>query len=266
MAIEIDGKIYRNIQEQVQKNKEDIESFIPYAESNVYTKEESDAKYMTEAQTDTLVSTKIADKLDRRVYFEDDDNPEEFYINYPRIYNGALELVASQDDNNHPESGYIAIKPNLISLRVSDANHGDADYDYFGAIEITNDSVKAVTNDDHGDRVEYDLLKNYYQHKYQFLFDNNDDIYLQFEVSFVSTFPEAYDTVADVFNYLLSKNTDNDIVGRAFGTGNVIPGTFGGEILADVTDGCLAFYDSTSTLYMIYTAATTLTKASCYEI
>lgn len=45
--IEIDGKIYRNLQEQVQKNMEDIEYLQEHGVSDAYTKEEADAKFET---------------------------------------------------------------------------------------------------------------------------------------------------------------------------------------------------------------------------
>lgn len=56
MAIKIDGKVYRNIQEQVAKNQEDIDDLnhrIP-DEPHFYTKEETDA--LLEEKQETLVS------------------------------------------------------------------------------------------------------------------------------------------------------------------------------------------------------------------
>lgn len=46
--IEINGKVYRNLQEQVEKNKEDIED-LQNATVDAYTKAESDAKFQTKA-------------------------------------------------------------------------------------------------------------------------------------------------------------------------------------------------------------------------
>ena len=49
MAIIINGKTYRNLQEQVQKNMEDIEELQERVDYSYYTKEESDAKFQTKA-------------------------------------------------------------------------------------------------------------------------------------------------------------------------------------------------------------------------
>lgn len=68
MAIIIDGKIYRNLQEQVQKNMDDIEELQERADDGYYTKEESDAKFQTKAdmsdyydktESDAIFQTKI---------------------------------------------------------------------------------------------------------------------------------------------------------------------------------------------------------------
>lgn len=59
MAIEINGKVYRNIQEQVAKNQEDIDDLnhrIP-AEPHFYTKEETDD--LLDTKQDKLVSGDI---------------------------------------------------------------------------------------------------------------------------------------------------------------------------------------------------------------
>lgn len=49
--IEINGKEYRNIQEQVQKNMDDIADLETNVSNNYYTKEESDNKYQTKEDT-----------------------------------------------------------------------------------------------------------------------------------------------------------------------------------------------------------------------
>ena len=49
MSIEINGKIYRNLQEQVQKNMDDIEELQERVDDGYYTKEESDVKFQTKA-------------------------------------------------------------------------------------------------------------------------------------------------------------------------------------------------------------------------
>lgn len=94
MAIEINGKIYRNIQEQVEKNKEDIEDIqdtgatkdyvdnkVSDIYGNVYTREQSDARYPTEEHMNYVV--------DHVLQAEDDDyktelifEPDDAYLEY----------------------------------------------------------------------------------------------------------------------------------------------------------------------------------------
>lgn len=71
MSIEIDGKVYRNIQEQVDKNKDDIADLrtrIPY-EDQFYTRDESDARYPRMAeQIDTGTASYIRRDNDGNPY------------------------------------------------------------------------------------------------------------------------------------------------------------------------------------------------------
>ena len=73
MAIKIGKTVYRNIQEQVEKNKEDIEGIkktIPYPSDEYYNKDESDAKFETIADIESNyydkdeIDTALANKQD----------------------------------------------------------------------------------------------------------------------------------------------------------------------------------------------------------
>ena len=72
--IEINGKVYRNLQEQVKKNMDDIAELQQGGGVTVdaYTKAESDAKFqtiagMTDYVTQTELTTDLADKQDTLV-------------------------------------------------------------------------------------------------------------------------------------------------------------------------------------------------------
>ncbi len=97
----------------------------------------------TKAETDALLLA----KLDVYKHFDDDDNPEEFYIKQPQTYSSGIELHASRDDNHHPDYANVLMTPTHIVMMANSANHGDDDDDYTGSIEITDDYVDLdVTN------------------------------------------------------------------------------------------------------------------------
>ena len=58
MAITINGKTYRNLQEQVKKNQEDIEEIQERFEDGIYTKEEADAKFQTQSGMSSYVTNR----------------------------------------------------------------------------------------------------------------------------------------------------------------------------------------------------------------
>ena len=106
MAITINGKVYRNIQEQVEKNKDDIktlqdsdfatEDYVDNSISGIYgdfyTREQSDERYPTEEHMNYVVNHLLqAEDTDYKteLVFEPDDayleyhdkdpeNPEDF--------------------------------------------------------------------------------------------------------------------------------------------------------------------------------------------
>ena len=97
----------------------------------------------TKAETDALLLA----KLNVYKHFDDDDNPEDFYIKQPGTYSGGIELHASRDDNHHPDYANVLMTPTHIVMMANSANHGDDDDDYTGSIEITDDYVDLdVTN------------------------------------------------------------------------------------------------------------------------
>ncbi len=97
----------------------------------------------TKAETDALLLA----KLDVYKHFDDDDNPEEFYIKQPQTYSSGIELHASRDDNHHPDYANVLMTPTHIVMMANSANHGDDDDDYTGYIEITDDYVDLDVTD-----------------------------------------------------------------------------------------------------------------------
>lgn len=106
--IEINGKVYRNLQEQVEKNQEDIELLkakVPYPDE-FYTKEQSDDRYYTK----TNANTKFVSK----------DNLTDYSINDviiadSEIQSGSVELraVSSQDINSN-----VSLDPTSVIIKV----------------------------------------------------------------------------------------------------------------------------------------------------
>lgn len=100
MAIEINGKIYRNIQEQVEKNKDDIETLqdnsatkdyvdnkVSDIYGNVYTREQSDARYPTEEHMNYVVNHVLQaedDDYKTELIFEPDDAYLEYHDKDPQ--------------------------------------------------------------------------------------------------------------------------------------------------------------------------------------
>ena len=83
--------------------------------------------------------------------FEDDDNPESYKIYSPTNYDGNLAIMASQDDNNHPDDTQILVNPHHIIIEANDYNHGDNDDTWNGQLYITDTKVelRATKDDDH---------------------------------------------------------------------------------------------------------------------
>lgn len=97
----------------------------------------------TKAETNALLLA----KLDINKHFDDDDNPEDFYIKQPETYSGGIELHASMDDNHHPDYSNILITPTHVVMLANSANHGDDDDDYTGTIEVTDGHVDLDVTD-----------------------------------------------------------------------------------------------------------------------
>jgi len=97
----------------------------------------------TKAETDALLLA----KLDIYKHFDDDDNPEDFYIKQPQTYSSGIELHASRDDNHHPDYANVLMTPTHVVMMANSANHGDDDDDYTGSIEITDDYVDLDVTD-----------------------------------------------------------------------------------------------------------------------
>lgn len=106
MPIKIGKKVYRNIQEQVLKNMEDIEGIkktIPYPSDEYYNKDESDAKFETIADIEsnyydkTEIDTALATKQDKLTEG-----------------NG---IVITEENEITVETGYVALKSDLPTQR-----------------------------------------------------------------------------------------------------------------------------------------------------
>ena len=111
---------------------------------NIYvTENKIKANYYNKSETDALLLA----KLDITKHFDDDDNPEEYNIKQPQSYGAGIQLIASRDDNHHPDYSDLIVKPTQIIMAASSANHGDDDVDYTGSIEITDNYVDLEATD-----------------------------------------------------------------------------------------------------------------------
>lgn len=204
--IEINGKVYRNLQEQVKKNQEDIavlqqEHPVP---EDVYSKEESDARYYTKTQSDNtfttraqvegIISTKTANFLEKATYFDDEDNPQDYHIKMPRMFNDSLSMEAHEDDNNHPCDAGVYVFPTRIVMEANDYNHGPDDDTYSASIEITDSSVHASKLDPTDWSVKsYELTRYSVKHDMLFYVVDNNLHYGVVHMIFTDNYDYPYD-------------------------------------------------------------------------
>lgn len=156
--IEINGKIYRNIQEQVEKNQEDIADLrtrIPY-EDQFYTRTESDNRY-------TRMAEQLEDNSVSYIRRDGDGNPY-FGVNFRNVNKGMT---------------YYAID-GILNVVKDEENELD--------LQMTADSLVATKND-----VSFNLLRNNVQHD-MLLSVIDDDLHEgQIHIIFYDNYPLAYD-------------------------------------------------------------------------
>ena len=106
MPIKIGKKVYRNIQEQVLKNMEDIEGIkktIPYPSDEYYNKDESDAKFETIADIESN-------------YYDKDDIDTALATKQDKLTDGD-GIVITDENVIEVETGYVALKSDLPTQR-----------------------------------------------------------------------------------------------------------------------------------------------------
>lgn len=156
--IEINGKVYRNLQEQVEKNKDDIAQLQqehPTPE-NVYTKTESDARYYTKTDADNLFTTReqvegiISTKTYTKAEADDrflpnvlDAEDYETAIYYDTNNYNRPTLFASNDEGSHPTTSKVQVDDSYIYMHSDSYNHGDDDVTYTGSLNISPSGVTA---------------------------------------------------------------------------------------------------------------------------
>lgn len=102
MAIEIDGKVYRNLQQQVQKNMDDIEEIkaaMPYPSNEYYNKTEADEKF--EAKEDLATVAETGD-------YEDLLNTPDLTIYSRKLYKHDI-MMSLADSESHYAGIHIII-------------------------------------------------------------------------------------------------------------------------------------------------------------
>lgn len=164
--IEINGKEYRNIQEQVEKNKDDIADLrtrIPY-EDQFYTRVESDARYPRMAQQ---IDTGTASYIRR----DNNGNP----------YIGVNSRNVNKGETYYAVDGIITVckdEENELNLQMTPA------------------SLVATKND-----VSFDLLRNNVQHD-MLLSVVDDEMHAgQIHIIFYDNYNTAYEYADIVRNF-----------------------------------------------------------------
>lgn len=148
--ININGKEYRNIQEQVEKNKEDIEALQQGITADAYTKEEADEKF--ETISDVYGNFYTRDQADDRF-------PTETHMNLLLGYKQDKLTAGTNitiDENNvisatGGSSGYIAgygidISSNTISVDTSEMDSVKLTFTFSGGTTQTYDVVIKPSN------------------------------------------------------------------------------------------------------------------------
>ena len=276
MAIEINGKIYRNLQEQVKENKNDIED-LQESQVDAYSKTESDAKYATKTYVDNSISGIYGDFYTRDQ--ADARFPTETHMN---LLLGYKQDILTEGTGINISNNEISVDTNTIATVATLQSFTQSFGGEITAIYSGTSTVGKARQDALGRTIdEYYASKtdipstalNLYQHKYKFNYaDSTDGVYFKFEVAFISSRDTVYPTIADIFTYLLAHNNNGDIVGRTYGYEITLPTdwTFGGEIEADVTNSSLQFTvrdDSYQPLtYKVYNNSITLISSSCHLI
>ena len=166
MAIEIDGKVYRNLQEQVKKNQDDIEDLqesVAQLSDNTYDKEQvdnKDAAVLTEAKEYTYSKTEIDNKdtgvlNDAKAYtYSKTESDNKFqtisdmsnYATTTALTNG----LAGKFDKFVPTAGDIAgielyDEEDYASLVIGVKNEGDSFY--YNYVNVSGDgsvNIKAT--------------------------------------------------------------------------------------------------------------------------
>lgn len=164
MAMEKDGKVYRNLPEQVEKNKEDIEDLrtrIPY-EDQFYTRDESDARY-------PKMSERLEDNSVSYIRRDDDGNPYlgvNFRNQEKAMTYYAIDSITTQlkDDDNeitiHQTPGEFVVTKNDVSF---DLLRNGVQHDML--ISITDDDlhdgqIHLVFYDNYADSYDYAKIKS----------------------------------------------------------------------------------------------------------
>ena len=151
--IEINGKVYRNIQEQVGKNQENIEDLdtrVTALENtpavDAYTKAQSDAKFQTIAGMSTYATKSEIPDVSDYVPKSIDGEDVEYGINYG-LSNNTPQLFGADNYGSHPCDARVQVTYDSVHINANDYNHGDNDDTYTGSIDVTDGYVDIEATD-----------------------------------------------------------------------------------------------------------------------
>ena len=243
--IEINGKVYRNLQEQVEKNKNDIAQLQQDhpTPDNVYTKDESDARYYTKTQADSLftdreqvegiISTKTYTKeaADER-FLPNVINLEDYEvaIYYDSNNSNRPSLYATNDEGSHPTTSALYLEDDRIHMYSDSYNHGDNDDTYTGQLTISPAGVKAKYFDTRTEELEeYNLTERRVKHDMLLYIEDSYNNYGVVHMIFFDNYPLEYDFAkivrdwrTNIYAELYVRNCNNYHLDN-FGTTRVYP-------------------------------------------
>lgn len=158
--IEIDGKVYRNVQEQIKKNMDDIEDLderveaLEEAPGQTYTAgngidiDNNVISVEPDIVRENQLPTKVSDLTNDLDFIPGviDNEDTNYGINYG-LSNNTPQLVGGDDSGGHPCDAMVRVTYNQVHINANDYNHGDDDDTYTGSIDVTDGYVDIEATD-----------------------------------------------------------------------------------------------------------------------
>ena len=167
--IEINGKKYRNIQEQVKENMDDIaeiKAAMPYPSNEYYTKTESDTRYPTRnGDNEFRGVNQFVETYIGKSHIDDDD------------VNLRAQVTGSEDYTK------VSLDPNSIIIEAVNEDEDEATIG-ISATEINLNAARV--------RVNGGIVHNVYKHDIMLLLADTNDTYAAAHLVIIDSYSGAY--------------------------------------------------------------------------